>query len=245
MEKTLLNKIKKEAIRIDWEVTFNGNTKGNHHLERVNKIAKHLAKEENANLELSQAGAWLHDVALSTGSDYDLDNSKKVAKQILKQLEVKIPEERRIVMECIISHEGVKQPTCLEAKVVHDADVLDKLGVLGFIRHTVKLTNLGWIKPGDIRRSKVKEMVDHLHWRETNLKLKESKRLAKFLRLKGSRKEIYFQAEVLINTISPLAKEGVLTEKIAKIIASKLKPQWRDVLDKQLNLDYLKNLIII
>ena len=37
----LIDKIGKEAVRLDWEEAFGGKSYGNTHLYRVNKIAKY------------------------------------------------------------------------------------------------------------------------------------------------------------------------------------------------------------
>ena len=144
MKKTELRRIEKEALRLDWEVTFGGKTKGNKHLWRVVKIASFLARETDANIDIVEAGAWLHDASLVTGSDYNLETVKKFSIKLLHGFNLS-ENEREIILDCIVSHEDSKAPGSVEAKIVHDADVLDKLGVLGLIRHSVKSTNMGLI----------------------------------------------------------------------------------------------------
>jgi len=68
----------------------------------------------------------------------------------------------------------------IEAKVVHDADVIDKLGLLGVIKHTWKLANQG-VTTEEI--SKV--LKGHLNKRKSTIYTETGKMLAEKLS-KGS-----------------------------------------------------------
>jgi len=144
LNKNTLQKIKKLALKTDHNVAFSGKSKGNKHLLRVVLIAKFLAQKTGADESIVVAGAFLHDTALPSGNDYNYLKNKKIAKDLLKHFNLSQIELEGIV-ECVASHEGITNPKTLEAKVVHDADVLEKLGFLGIIRHTWKLTNSGKI----------------------------------------------------------------------------------------------------
>lgn len=142
MNKAIMKKIKEFALHLDWDIAFGGKSKGNRHLFRVEKIAVFLAKKEGANLDIVRAGAWLHDVGLIKGNTNHPINGSKIAKKFLKKLKIKqdlIAE----ICHCIEAHEGNIKAKTKEAMVVHDADVLDKMGPLGIIRETWKEANLG------------------------------------------------------------------------------------------------------
>jgi len=137
-----LRKIKKYAIHLDWNIAFDGKSKGNKHLFRVVRIATFLARKEGGNLQIIQAGAWLHDIGLIEGNKNHDKRGVRIAKKFLSKLKI----EKRIVREilhCIECHEGNIKPKSREAMIVHDADALDKLGPLGILRHTWKLANSG------------------------------------------------------------------------------------------------------
>ncbi len=237
MKKTELLRIKKEALRLDWELTFAGKTKGNKHLWRVVQIAKFLAKNTKANLALVEAGSWLHDAPLVTGSDYDLESVRKFSENLLRGFNLS-ENEHKIILDCIISHEDSTKPKTIEAKIVHDADVLDKLGVLGLIRHSVKSTNMNLINEGLVL-AQAKKIVDHLDWRTEQLQLPVSKRLAKIVQIKDAKTDHYLKALEMIKLIVPLAKKGVTTERIAVKLKSKIDPVWANQLFEQLKLSYL------
>lgn len=238
MTKKEPGKIKKEALRLDWELTFGGKTKGNKHLWRVIQIAKFLTKSTKANIDLVEAGAWLHDAPLVTGSDYDLNVVKSFSTKLLRGFDLS-ETERAIILDCIVSHEDSKKPESIEAKIVHDADVLDKLGVLGLIRHNVKSTNMGLIDE-NVTLEQARKIVDHLEWRAEKLQLSEAKDLANLVSIKDSKDSHYLKALELIKLTIPLAEKGVRSELIAAKLKSRINKIWSDQLFAQINLKYLR-----
>ena len=145
------------------EKASGGKSKGNKHLFRVVKIADHLAKKMKADARIVQAGAWLHDTALPSGNDYDYKKNKRIVQKILSSAPIS-KGDKNLIAECVASHEGTEGPKTLEARVVHDADVLEKVGLLGLIRHTWKLTNSDKINPSAVKDGDVKKIVDHIAW---------------------------------------------------------------------------------
>lgn len=229
--------IKEFAIQSDWDNAFGGKTRGNRHLFRVAKIARFLAKKEKVNIFISEAGALLHDIILSLGynDDYDYARNKKLCFKELKKLPLSKDELIKI-SECVASHEGTIKPTTLEAQIVHDADVLEKSGLLGLIRHTWKLTNSGIIDPEKISKLDVEKVIKHIKWREKQIDSEEAKKISKELN-----NSINFPtADIIVRQTSRLAAEGVITEKIARSLFSKLSNEKVKVLESQLNLSYLK-----
>src|ERR1700739_2234257 len=171
LNKKTLKQIQKAAIRIDHDAAFGGKSKGNKHLSRVVRIAKFLAKRAGADLKITEAGAWLHDSALPTGNDYDPVWNAEIVRKILKDVDLTEKEIEKIA-ECAASHEGTKTPASLEAQIVHDADVIEKTGILGIIRHTWKLTNSRKIDLDRISTRDAREILKHIAWRKKQLKLR-------------------------------------------------------------------------
>jgi len=233
-EKTL-QEIKNLAIKIDWDQAFGGKSKGNKHLLRVTKIAKFLAARVGADLKIVEAGALLHDTPLPGGDDSNYQSNKEAVMKVLKDLDLTATEKEKIA-ECVASHEGTADPKTLEAKVVHDADALEKAGMLGIIRHTWKLTNLQKIDPGNINDRTVREILDHLRWRRQRLQTSLAKRISDYLSvdIKGE------EAKQIVSTVAKLARQGMITEEIAAAISDRLNKIQREKLKEQLNLRYLQ-----
>ncbi|MDX9705613.1 MAG: HD domain-containing protein [Weeksellaceae bacterium] len=104
------------------------------HIERVVKMAKRIAKEENADLFLVELAAWLHDLG-----DYKLndgmDKSEEMIEEFLSEIGVSF-EIRSKIVEIVsqVSFSKGKIATSLEAKIVQDADRLDAIGAIGLSR---------------------------------------------------------------------------------------------------------------
>jgi len=229
-----IKEIKKIGIKIDHEMAFGGKSKGNKHLSRAVKIAKFLAIKSKADVKIVEAGAWLHDTALPSGDDYNYDNNKKIVMKLLSTINISNPD-KNFIAECVASHEGTENPKTLEAKVVHDADVLEKLGILGIIRHTWKLTNLHEIKPSKITDLNVKKITSHINWRRKRLQTPLSKKIGKYLNIPMNKKE----SKIIISITSKLANQGITTEKIAIILKNHLTQRQNEMLGEQLSLSYL------
>jgi|SRR5690554_4071162 len=116
--------------------TFSGEGTGHDffHIERVVKMAKRIAKEENADLFLVELAAWLHDLG-----DYKLndgmDKSEEMIEEFLSEIGVSF-EIRSKIVEIVsqVSFSKGKIATSLEAKIVQDADRLDAIGAIGLSR---------------------------------------------------------------------------------------------------------------
>ena len=106
------------------------------HIYRVVKLALRIAKQENANIELVEIAALMHDLddwKLSTDSE-NYPNARKLLKEnnfdqstIYKVIE--------IIEQVSFKGAGVDTtPKSIEAKVVQDADRLDAIGAIGVAR---------------------------------------------------------------------------------------------------------------
>lgn len=113
------------------------------HIQRVYAMATRIARAENADLEIVQAAALLHDAEGSAPGEHNTEgrathhlSSAEFARDILQQ--AGWPEERlEAVLHCIRAHRfrsGREEPATLEAKVLFDADKLDVLGAIGVAR---------------------------------------------------------------------------------------------------------------
>lgn len=233
--KNILLKIRELALRIDWDDAFTGKSKGNRHLFRITKIAKFLAKKTGANLFIVEAGALLHDISLPYGQDVNYQQNKQRLVKLLRPFKLTQLELNNIA-ECVASHEGTVKPKTLEAKVVHDADVLEKAGILGIVRHTWKLTNLKKINPDKINSETVHGILCHIKWRSKRLQIPLAKVINQYLSVHIASN----QAKKIVAKTAKLAKQGIVTEKIAGLLAKELTDIQRNRLKEQLSLSYLR-----
>ena len=138
-QKNILDILAKKAIDLDWHIAFGGKSKGNRHLFRVNKIATVLQRKEGGDKFIVLSAAWTHDVALAFGDDNNLQEIYKHTFNFL--VKNGVGPSSQLIAEAAAGHEE-SMSSSIEAKIVHDADVLDKSGVLGIIRHIWKMSNL-------------------------------------------------------------------------------------------------------
>jgi len=235
LDKETLLRIKQVALKIDHNIAFGGKSKGNRHLLRVVRIAQFLAKKTGADFAITTAGAFLHDTALPSGNDYDYSENKKIVRKLLQDFDLS-QEEIDKIAECVASHEGTTKPKSLEAKVVHDADVLEKVGLLGIIRHTWKTTNQNKLDPSAVRSSDVNKIVNHISWRRKRLQTPIARKIAKYLTVPVSKHE----AKTIATITANMATRGIVTEKIAIALREHLSQTQNARLKEQLNLGYLK-----
>ena len=106
------------------------------HTERVFKTATHIALQENANLEIVQLAALLHDVddiKLSPQTHANKENARK----FLTENGVNSPTIEQIceiIGEISFAGKDSVTPKTLEGKCVQDADRLDAIGAIGAAR---------------------------------------------------------------------------------------------------------------
>lgn len=99
------------------------------HVQSVAQVAVRLVEILDADLDVVEAAAWLHDVAKGQGEDHGKDGAIR-AEQILGETD--FPADKvAAVCDAIRKHVGlwVKEPVePLEAAILWDADKLTKLG---------------------------------------------------------------------------------------------------------------------
>ncbi len=235
----LIDMIGRDAVRLDWEDAFGGKSYGNTHLFRVNKIAKFLLKKEGGNPFVTIVGAWVHDVSLATGSDYE---SKRVGIETRKFLD-NYPIEENIkdsIVDAVAGHEYENSDRSMESKIVHDADAIDKCGSLGIVRHVWKTTNM--LKNRVLEsESDLNELRNHLKTRQSHLMTKTANNLVRNLNETGN---MFFddtkRSMVLMKEISELAWLGMNADKIVNKLEDNERDKWILNLSDQLKCKYLK-----
>lgn len=115
---------------------------GRNHVERVLKTALKLGKLEQADPEIIELAAILHDIfenkethGGTEGFRHEIEGSKE-ARRILSQFGF-AGETVDGVCHCIESHRkrtGRIEPQTIEAKCLFDADKLDCIGAIGILR---------------------------------------------------------------------------------------------------------------
>jgi uncharacterized protein len=108
------------------------------HIERVWKLAKQIAKKENANLFIVEVSALLHDIADHKFVKNDKIEAEKRILSLLSSFNIATEDLESIifiVQNCSFKG-GIDENkiTTLEGKIVQDADKLDAIGAIGIAR---------------------------------------------------------------------------------------------------------------
>ncbi len=111
------------------------------HINRVTRMAEHLAITENAQLEIVLPAAYLHDIVNVPKNHPERSRASELAAdKALKLLarhhypEIHFPAIRTAIIEHSFSR-GLT-PSTIEAACVQDADRLDAIGAIGVLRCT-------------------------------------------------------------------------------------------------------------
>ena len=118
------------------------------HQPRLYSLAKQLAEGKAFDDDVLHAAAWMHDLGVFVGHRpeklEDLarwDNvayAMKEAPAVLRRFG--FPSEKiAAVVEVIRTHQPSGQPTCFEAVLLRDADILEQLGAVGILRTVSKV----------------------------------------------------------------------------------------------------------
>lgn len=248
-----LEKIAVFAEKMDWWVAFGGKSAGNKHLERVARLAAYLAEREpDADTSICRAGAWLHDIGLTVDPKGPASLGNPIAESFLLSLGEKDvdAETRGRILHCIESHdygvpgkEGV-EPTTVEARIVHDADALDKRGPLAVIRETWKLVNSGM----DLSAEEVLERLQrHFAQPAPDFLLTQSGRhlAEKIDALYGDAFRQFFEdkekALLILSGIMKWAKEGLTSEEIVSRLGEQYDDAFSQALQSQIAQKYLED----
>lgn len=235
----LIEDIGKAAVFVDWNMAFGCKSYGNGHLMRVNRIARHLQEKEGGDLEVVLIGAWIHDVTLAVANDYNPKVVEEETRRFLgafPDLSVKLREKAVL---CAVNHESEDQINDIEARIVHDADALDKCGGLGVVRHIWKMTNM--LKSRPLKGPEdLEELKSHLLARQSCLQTRTARKIAKNLE---TDREMFFEdskvAENLMMQISILSWEGMISDNIVKWLSLNSGGKWVSSLISQIECRYL------
>ena len=133
------------------------------HVENVVQIVKHLARNNNADINIVTMAGWLHDIA-KPGMESKKDHgnlSAEMASEILREEGI---DEKEISAVCdvIRKHVGLTLDETLspiEAQILCEADKLVKLGIIGFIH---LLAYYVQFRPGMSSHDLAEEIRDYL-----------------------------------------------------------------------------------
>lgn len=133
MESVLINKAK-DFVKKVFENDYSGHDY--YHTMRVYRMATAIASGENADLEIVQLSALLHDVddiKLSPETHANKNNAVGFLK-LNNVDENKIRVICKIIDEISFGGKGSTVPETIEGKCVQDADRLDAIGAIGIAR---------------------------------------------------------------------------------------------------------------
>lgn len=131
----ILKRIQKYIDELDKE-DFSHNSD---HIFRVESLAKRIAEEEKADLEIIEAASLLFDIARGLEDKGLVEDHAKKGSEIAKKILPKagFPKNKiEPVCHAIFVHRRSKdrEPQTLEAKILQDADRLDAMGAIDIAR---------------------------------------------------------------------------------------------------------------
>ncbi|MBT3368249.1 MAG: HD domain-containing protein [Nitrospina sp.] len=145
------------------------------HVYRVREMCRYLGGRYNADNDILEIAAMLHDIgrAFPQCSDHAL-RSAEMTETLLRDLKVE-QFSIHLVTEAIRCHSYSKGrvPVSLEGRILQDADRLDALGAIGIIRvisHDNKIPLYDMNDPFAERRSLGKSPLDHFYQKIVHLK---------------------------------------------------------------------------
>lgn len=118
------------------------------HQPRLYALTRVIGEEFTYDDDVIYAAAWLHDIGVFMGNRPEdpellghwdhLGYACERAQTILK--EAGFPEEKiPAVLNCIRAHQPKDDPQTIEAVILRDADILEQLGAIGFLRTISKV----------------------------------------------------------------------------------------------------------
>jgi uncharacterized protein len=126
--------------------------KGSHdwdHTLRVHRLCRHIGAAEGADLLVTQAAAYLHDIGRghqdqANGTLCHAEKGAAMAREMLRACPLS-DDRRENIIHCIAAHRFRRgdTPRTVEAKVLFDADKLDAIGAVGVARAFLFAGELG------------------------------------------------------------------------------------------------------
>ncbi|MBB5174502.1 HD domain-containing protein [Texcoconibacillus texcoconensis] len=107
-----------------------------YHTDRVRKVAIEIANHEGADASICELAALLHDVADEKFHESKENGEKYVREWLMTcgDREVNVEKVMNIITKLSFRGGGGQAPSCLEGKIVQDADRLDAIGAIGIAR---------------------------------------------------------------------------------------------------------------
>jgi len=134
------------------------------HVERVRNVALDIARHENANLQVVEIAAWLHDIGVAIDKATHYDVGAELSRGFLLGLgyDAELVEQ---VCHAIATHSryGGADPETIEAKVLQDADAVEYVGAIGLARAFVRDRESGAYdgNVGDVP-AMIDRLIDHI-----------------------------------------------------------------------------------
>ena len=107
------------------------------HIDRVWKLAKHIAEKEGVDNIIIDLGSLLHDIADAKFHGGDEDVGPKLAREFLKSLEIEdetIYHIDNIIRNISFKNSKDQKFRSTELDIIQDADRLDAIGAIGIAR---------------------------------------------------------------------------------------------------------------
>jgi HD superfamily phosphodiesterase len=120
--------MRKIILQYAKDMTAGRLARGIDHCNRVYHLAKQL--EDEYDDDVLHAATYLHDII--TAEPHQLQSAEK-AEAVLHEVGFE-PGKIALVKEAILNHIPEGNPGFTEARMLHDADILDSLGMSGFTR---------------------------------------------------------------------------------------------------------------
>ena len=112
------------------------------HVKRVQRLCMQLAKNaKEGDSEVLEVAALLHDVGKHVEKENNSVDHGRISAEMAEEFlrSIKFDDEKlEAVCHAIRTHTHGEEPRSLEAKIVHDADFLDKMGAVGVATVFVK-----------------------------------------------------------------------------------------------------------
>ena len=177
MEENIVEKVRKFVEEECKKPSANYPTAYKYHFVYVHKHAKKLAEELNADSEIVELAAWLHDIGsiLYGRADHHITGAE-IAEKKLRELGY--PEDRiLLVKKCILNHRGSREKEnirdFIEAKILAEADSITAFDFVEGLFSAALVTE-------KLNREDAKESVrKKLQNKWNQLTLEESRKLVK------------------------------------------------------------------
>jgi len=140
MQKVVIERYaKRQMAKLGWH--------GWPHVKRVQRLCSRLSKGlKDVDYEVVEVSALLHDIGKYMEKESNaLDHgriSAEMAEEFLHSIEFDV-EKVKAVCHAIRVHTHGEEPHSLEAKLLHDADMLDKMGAVGIATIFIKACLVG------------------------------------------------------------------------------------------------------